>query len=152
IGSRTMLLIVDDAWRPEDIIPFKVGGPNCAHLVTTRFPPIASQVAASKAMALSELDSQQGLSLLQHLAPQVVTKEKERAQTLVKLVGGLPLALTLIGNYLRVQSYTGQTRRVVAAFEHLSKVESRLRLQEPKSPAERHPSQPDASTVSLETI
>src|SRR5581483_5482747 len=29
IGSRTMLLVIDDAWELEEALTFKVGGPNC---------------------------------------------------------------------------------------------------------------------------
>src|SRR5205809_3031531 len=43
IGTRRFLLVIDDAWRIEDALIFKVGGPYCVHLVTTRFPDIALQ-------------------------------------------------------------------------------------------------------------
>src|SRR5205823_2389888 len=36
IGSRRILLMIDDAWRIEDAMAFQVGGSNCMHLITTR--------------------------------------------------------------------------------------------------------------------
>ncbi len=41
IGQRRLLLVIDDAWRIEAALAFKIGGPHCAYLVTTRFPNIA---------------------------------------------------------------------------------------------------------------
>ena len=40
IGQRRMLLIIDDAWEITQALVFQVGGPNCVHLLTTRFPEI----------------------------------------------------------------------------------------------------------------
>src|SRR5450755_3724834 len=37
IGNQHVLLILDDAWKMEDILALQVGGPHCAYLVTTRF-------------------------------------------------------------------------------------------------------------------
>jgi tetratricopeptide (TPR) repeat protein/transcriptional regulator with XRE-family HTH domain len=152
IGSRTMLLVIDDAWALEEALALKVGGPNCAHLVTTRFPYIATQVAAEGATAIKELNNEEGMVLLRMLAPQVVETETQRARELVMAVGGLPLALNLIGNYLRMQSYTGQSRRISAALQRLSDAGERLNISEPRGPVERHPSLPTDTPVSLRTV
>ncbi|HET8842257.1 MAG TPA: tetratricopeptide repeat protein, partial [Ktedonobacteraceae bacterium] len=79
-------------------------------------------------------------------------KEVQRARELVIAVGGLPLALNLIGNYLRMQSYTGQTRRITAALQRLSDAGERLNISEPRGPVERHPSLPSDTPVSLRTV
>lgn len=152
IGSRTMLLVIDDAWTLEQALLLKVGGPNCAHLLTTRFPHIATQIAADGATAIKELSNEEGMLLLRMLAPQVVEKEEQRARELVIAVGGLPLALNLIGNYLRMQSYTGQARRIAAALQRLSDASERLTISEPRGPAERHPSLAPNTPVSLSTV
>jgi tetratricopeptide (TPR) repeat protein/transcriptional regulator with XRE-family HTH domain len=152
IGSRTMLLVIDDAWILEEALTLKIGGPNCVHLISTRFPSIATQVAAEGAMAIKELSSEEGMVLLRMLAPQVVERETERARELVMAVGGLPLALTLIGNYLRMQSYTGQARRITAALQRLTDASERLNIGEPRGPVERHPSLRNDTPVSLRTV
>jgi tetratricopeptide (TPR) repeat protein len=152
IGSRAMLLVIDDAWKLEEALILKVGGPNCVHLVTTRFPSIATQVAAEGATAIKELNSDEGMVLLKMLAPQVVEREVERARELVMAVGGLPLALNLIGNYLRMQSYSGQARRITAALQRLSDAGERLNISEPRGPVERHPSLPSDTPVSLRSV
>jgi len=152
IGPRAMLLVIDDAWHLEDALACKVGGPNCAHLVTTRFPGIASHIAFGGAMTLPELSEDEGYELLCLLAPDVVAIEEQMARNLVRAVGGLPLALTLIGNYLRKQAYSGPARRVRAALELLNTAEARLTLSEPQTPAESHASLAPDVYLSLQSV
>jgi tetratricopeptide (TPR) repeat protein/transcriptional regulator with XRE-family HTH domain len=152
IGTRSMLLIIDDAWRLEDALALKVGGPNCAHLVTTRFPNIATAIAAEGATVLHELEEDEGLTLLWMLAPTVIEHEVQKAHDLVHAVGGLPLALTLMGNYLRMHSYSGQTRRIDAALARLSNAQERLQIEEQLALTERHPSLPSGTSLSLQSV
>lgn len=152
IGSRQILLIIDDAWNVEEGLTFKVGGPNCAHLVTTRFPYIGMTMGADNITTISELNTEESMKLLRQIAPQVVEHEIKKAHDLVEAVGGLPLALTLMGNYLRTQAYSGQPRRIQAALQQLSNVTARLQLDEPRAPGERHPSLPAGTPLSLQSI
>ncbi len=152
LTTRAMLLIIDDAWQEEDARAFLLGGPMCACLVTTRFPLIANQLVVEERIALPELTLEQGLHLLQRLAPSAVTRERQRAQDLVQAVGGLPLALTLMGNYLRTQSYSGQPRRIQAALDRLRDANTRLLLSEPPITREAHPGLNSSLTLSLQSV
>jgi tetratricopeptide (TPR) repeat protein len=152
IGSRSMLLVIDDTWRVEDALTLKVGGPNCAHLVTTRFPSIATAVATGGASSIQELSEDNSMSLLRMLAPKVVGREEQKAHDLVHAVGGLPLALTLMGNYLRMHEYSGQARRIDAALKRLSSAEKRFQISEPRGPVERHSSLPAEAPLSLRSV
>lgn len=152
IGSRKMLLVIDDAWTLEEALTFRVGGPNCAHLVTTRFPNIASHMSLGGATMIQELGEEESIQLLSLLAPQVVTREAQKAHDLVHAVGGLPLALTLLGNYLRKQAYSGPARRITTALERLSDAEVRLHISEPHVPVESHPSLPIETSLSLQSV
>jgi tetratricopeptide (TPR) repeat protein/transcriptional regulator with XRE-family HTH domain len=136
IGSRRMLLVVDDAWNISELLAFKVGGPDCCHLATTRRPDIAVQFAGRHVTAVPELGAEDGLALLARLAPEVVASEPNEALTVVQAVGGLPLALTILGGYLNLQGHAGQTRRVRAALSRLRSAEERLRLAEAIAPTE----------------
>ena len=152
IGTRRMLLIIDDAWLIDDALLLKVGGPYCAHLLTTRFPTIATQLAISRSITLRELNNAQGMDLLRLLAPQAIAVDEQKVQNLVQAVGGLPLALTLIGSYLRKHSYTGQARRIHSALALLADASERMQLKQSFSPLESHPSLPDETSLSLNSI
>lgn len=128
IGDRRMLLVIDDVWAFTDAVIFNVLGPYCGALLTTRFPDIALRVAGKNAVRVEELSEGDGLLLLEQLAPQIVATEPVEARKLVQSVGGLPLALMLLGEYIHVHAYGGQPRRLHAALAQMSNAEERLRL------------------------
>ncbi|GHO59203.1 hypothetical protein KSB_76780 [Ktedonobacter robiniae] len=130
IGFRKMLIILDDVWNIEDIIRLKVGGPNCAYLLTSRFLHIASSFTVNSLLTVPELNEEDGLTLLKALVPSLdmLVPLDDQARCLVRAIGSLPLALTFMGRYLRTQGVSGQARRLEAAFHHLSDVYERLHL------------------------
>jgi len=152
IGTRRMLCIIDDAWTLEEVASFKVGGSSCAYLVTTRFPRVAWHMTPDGVLPVPELSEAESVLLLDRLAPVVVEHERSMAVEMVQLVGGLPLALLLVGNFLRGQTYNGQPRRIRQAIERLRTVEMRLHLQEPQAFLERSPSLINAPAISLHTL
>lgn len=149
IGMRSMLLVVDDAWQLEEALAFKVGGPRCAYLVTTRLPKVAQGFAGDGAVGIHELNEDQGLMLLKELAPMAVEAEPESARDLVQWVDGLPLALMLMGNYLRSETHDRQPRRLSTALGRLRQAKERLQLAWPQGPLEQHPSLPGGVSLSL---
>ena len=136
IGMRRMLLVIDDAWKSDDALAFKAGGPNCVYLLTTRIPSVALHFANGGAIVVRELGEVDGLKLLARFAPDVVSSEPGAARALVQSAGGLPLALTLMGKYLQSQTYGGQPRRLRAALERLCHAEERLQLTVQQAPLE----------------
>lgn len=149
IGDRRMLFILDDAWRIEDGLALLVGGPHCAHLVTTRVPQLGLCIAGDGTTPVPELNEEHGLALLARFVPELLTLDLAAAQELVRYVGGLPLALRLVGKYLQVQSYSGQPRRLSSALARLRDATYRLQLSDPQPLSERHPSLPPESYISL---
>jgi tetratricopeptide (TPR) repeat protein len=151
IGTRRMLLVLDDAWQVEATQHFRFGAPNCAYLVTTRLREVAQAFTSdnNEPIQVPELSEEDGLYLLKKLAKNAVDAEPDEAKTLVKNVGGLPLALILIGKYLQKEAYDGKPPRLHKALEQLKKTEERLRLQESQSYLGRHPSLPDGTPLSL---
>jgi len=149
IGTRRMLLIIDDAWKIEEALAFQVGGPNCAHLLTTRIPQVAFAFARERAMEVPQLNDADGLALMARFAPEIVALEAESAYALVRSVGALPLALTLMGKYLAAQAFTKQPRRLHAAITQLRDTEQRLRLSVPTPITARSPSLPSDTPLSL---
>ncbi len=128
IGERSLLIVLDDVWKIEDALALKVGGPNCAYLLTTRFPQLAVQFAVEHAEIVYELNEDDSVQLLARFASNVVAQEPELARALVRASGGLPLALTIMGRYLQFHAHSDQPRRIKAALERLQDVKERLRL------------------------
>jgi tetratricopeptide (TPR) repeat protein len=149
IGARRLLLVIDDAWRIEDALAFRVGGPACVYLLTTRSAEVALQFADERIAPIPELSEEASLALLAQFVPQVVAAAHEQARSLVRAVGGLPLGLMLMGKHLQVHSFGRQPRRLSAALERLGQRVERLQLQVPQTPLAPHPSLPADTPLSL---
>jgi DNA-binding SARP family transcriptional activator/Tfp pilus assembly protein PilF len=150
IGLRRMLLVIDDAWQADAALALKVGGPNCAYIVTTRVANVALDLAGGDNMLVRELDTVKGVELLMQLAPQVAQAEPEETRALVQAVGGLPLALILMGRHLRKVSRAAQSRRMRQALTQLQAVQARLQLVQPQSSLEQPPDLPLQTPLSLQ--
>lgn len=148
IGTRRMLLVVDDAWTARTALVFRLGGPGCATVLTTRVPEVALSFTP-QIQPLSELPDLDGLTLLDSLAPEALRDEPAAARELVRLTGGLPLAIILLGRHLRLQTLLGRRGRLGAALNRLRAAEERLQLAEEQAPLDRHPSLPLEVPLSL---
>ena len=139
IGNRRFLLVIDDAWSVKHALALQIDGPRCAHLLTTRSPQVASAfaLAQQRTIIVPELQETYGLALLARYVPQLVQEDPKDARLLVRAVGSLPLALTLMGKYLATQIATGQPRRLQAALARLQNTEERLRVSMPTTPSAR---------------
>jgi tetratricopeptide (TPR) repeat protein len=101
IGQRKLLLVIDDAWELEAAQAMQCGGPNCVHLLTSRDKGLARQFAGSRhILSVPTLEDDPAFALLQEIAPKACAADPETAQQLAEAVGGLPLALELLGGYL----------------------------------------------------
>jgi Effector-associated domain 4/NB-ARC domain/APAF-1 helical domain len=90
--EKRVLLVVDDAWNPEHVEPFRVGGSNCRVLVTTR----GAVIKGATPYNLNVLTKEQSLSLLQKSSRvELTADEQQLAEQLAITVGYLPLALDL---------------------------------------------------------
>ncbi len=152
IGQRRLLIILDDAWNLEDALALKLGGENCAYVLTTRLPALAAEFAPEGATHVTEIGEAESIDLLKLLAPELTTTKSETMHTLVHATGGLPLALTLTGRYLHAQAYQRPPRRLQASIERLLAVDERLSLSQPTTLIEHHPSLPIGSPLSLQTL
>ncbi len=101
IGQRALLLIIDDVWQLDTATNLRCGGPHCCHLLTTRNKTIGHQFAgAANAQSVTSLAEDPAYTLLQALAPEACAADPQASKELAQAVGGLPLALELLGGYL----------------------------------------------------
>lgn len=152
LGERHVLLVIDDAWSVEAVLPLLVGGPYTAHVITTRLPELAFSLPAARPLAVPELDAEQSRALLLALVPSLTDHAPEAVQDLLQSTGGLPLALTLLGHYLRTQAIGGQRRRLEAALKRLVDASLRLSVSAPLGSAFRSSSATDPTSWSLERV
>lgn len=132
IGQKRILLVLDDVWNIDDALALKVGGPNCAYILTSRSLSTAASFTIDTLIQIQELREDDGLILLHMLTSLSDSLELNHSQAryLVRAVGSLPLAITIMGHYLRTQGITGQARRLQAALCHLSNAYERLHLEQ----------------------
>jgi len=105
LHNRRMLLIVDDVWKAEHALPFRVGGSGCALLITTRINSVAQELAISPGdiYCLPVLTDDKALELLKILAPAVVAQYPDASLDLIHELEGLPLALQVAGHLLNAE-------------------------------------------------
>ncbi|MBX7214668.1 MAG: tetratricopeptide repeat protein [Thermoflexales bacterium] len=151
IGTRRMLLIVDDAWSAEAALAFRLGGPRCAHVLTTRFAGIAHDFAMNNVVTVEELSPANGLRLFSAIASQVAKAEPAETRRLIAIVGGLPLAVSLAARAAWKMADTGTKAPVQ---ELISQLEAGIGLGpgQPMSPLERPPSLSARTVVSLDAV
>ena len=152
IGHRRLLLVIDDVWALETALPFLVGGPGCTHLVTTRFPSIALDLSGDLPIHVPELTNIQSFHLLTTLVPALLQREHDEMHLLLDRAGGLPLALLLLGKYLRSHAYSGQPRRLSQALRTLSEETVQWSLTMPFSSLRPQTLLTSTSVWSLETV
>ncbi|MBA2391122.1 MAG: tetratricopeptide repeat protein [Ktedonobacteraceae bacterium] len=152
IGEKRLLLVIDDAWRVEEARCLLLGAPQIACLVTTRLPEVAMTLSEAQPIPVPELDMEQSYGLLTQLAPHLAQSPPKTVQQVLQYTGGLPLALTVLGSYLRMQSIGGQSRRIETALAQLSDASLRLNLVSPQRAAMQRPIQPEVIPWSLATI
>ncbi len=99
IGHKRLLLVIDDAWQLEAAEHLRCGGPNCAHLLTSRDQGLAFAFAG-RSERVEELTPADALELLRRLAPKAVAVDEAQSAGLLAAVGYLPLAVELRGGYL----------------------------------------------------
>ncbi|GAC1508114.1 MAG: XRE family transcriptional regulator [Ktedonobacteraceae bacterium] len=152
LGQRRLLIVIDDVWSIQDIQPLLVGGSHVSHVLTTRLPEVAFSVQAENPLRIPELNAEQSRTLFSLLVPYPLDSTNENVRQLLDALGGLPLAITLIGRSLRRQSVGGQRRRIEASLAQLLDASHRLHLAALRDSRSLDPQLPTDIPGSLSTI
>lgn len=107
LADRRVLVVCDDARTEAEVLPFLQANPHSAVLITTRDEGVASGLT-DRLVPVDRLDTAAGVALLEELAgvagadssgaPEAVLED------LVEELGGLPLALELVGKQARKEA------------------------------------------------
>jgi hypothetical protein len=100
LGDRRILMVVDDAWREQDLRPFLQGGASTTRLVTTRNDNTLP--SHSVRQRVDAMHGNEAAALIATGLPtgQVVTQRRE-LNALAARLGEWPLLLKLVNGFLR---------------------------------------------------
>jgi hypothetical protein len=118
VTDRKLMIVIDDVWNADHAQALMIGGTNAAHIITTQSPLIAHMLAGADAIKVPELDVPHSLMLLQqHVSSEMLLQAGLRLDDVERsavfhLCGGLPKALSLLGNHLRWLIHSGQHARL----------------------------------------
>jgi DNA-binding SARP family transcriptional activator len=142
LRDRRVLLILDDVWQVEHAFPFRIGGQQCAMVMTSRLNDVTVALAptASDIYRLPVLSEESGLELLGELAPETLAQEPAAARELVRDLEGLPLALHVAGRLLHNEARLGW-----GLSDLLAELRSGVTLLEAPAPSDMHPAGHQAS-------
>jgi hypothetical protein len=100
LGDRRILMIIDDAWREQDLRPFLQRGSNCVRLVTTRIDSVLPAKALRQPVDAMQAD--EALELLSAgLPPDEVARERARLAKLAARLGEWAQLLKIANGFLR---------------------------------------------------
>ena len=112
-----LLLVIDDAWSLEAAQTLNLACENCAVLLTTRDEVIAKRFASQPPARVEELPEDEAVRLLRNVG-QVVNLSDADLARLARAVGGLPLALMLVGGYLLDHvTFAAEARAAMTALQ-----------------------------------
>ena len=136
LRDRRVLLILDDVWQVEHAFPFRVGGQQCAMVMTSRLNDVTVALAptAGDIYRLPVLSEDAGLELLGELAPETLAQEPEAAHELVRDLEGLPLAIHVAGRLLHNEARLGW-----GLTDLLAELRSGATLLKAPAPSDMHP-------------
>ncbi|WP_328580497.1 ATP-binding protein [Streptomyces sp. NBC_00370] len=96
LADRRVLIVLDNAASEEQVGALMPGGSSCAVLITSR--QVLATLAVSERIALAGLDEGTAWDLLRRVGGRDrVDEDPEAGRDVVRLCGGLPLALRIAG-------------------------------------------------------
>jgi DNA-binding SARP family transcriptional activator/tetratricopeptide (TPR) repeat protein len=104
LAGRQMLVVLDDAAVVREVTPLLPGSASCAVIVTSRLR--LTEIPGAKLLDVDLLAPDKAMELLGNvLGPQRLAGESTAAMALVRMVGGLPLALRIVAARLAARPH-----------------------------------------------
>ena len=119
LGSRRVLLLVDDVWAEADINAFMMVGPNSVLVFATRSTELAQQISPRHAVPVGELSGAESLKMIEAFAPTAIEFEAKRVNELLHRLAGWPQALHIAAYQLGRAARHAQKRRIQEKLDAL---------------------------------
>jgi DNA-binding SARP family transcriptional activator/tetratricopeptide (TPR) repeat protein len=120
LSRRRMIVILDDAARPDQIRPLLPAAGQCLILITTRRR--LSDVADARTLTLDVLPAEDAATLFRRIAGQDAVSDEAQVARAVQLCGNLPLAIQLTASRVARDRPAG----LGGLIEELSQAPARL--------------------------
>lgn len=121
VADRRILMVLDNAAGVEQLRPLPPAGPGCAVLITSR--EMLTTLEGATHLHLGVMFHDQATGLLERLVgPERVASAPDAADAIIRMCGGLPLALRLVGARLAARP----SWSLSAFVQRLTDAQSRL--------------------------
>lgn len=109
LSQRSVLIVFDEVWEEGHVAPLLLAEGGSAALVATRRLDVATRLSTAPAgpLRLGLLSEADSLQLIATRAPNVVAENEDACRELVRALDGLPLALRVAADLLRVEVDAG---------------------------------------------
>lgn len=109
LSQRPVLVVFDDVWEERHVTPLLLAGGPSAALVATRRLDVAARLSTRPEgpLKLGLLSEEDSLELIASRAPGVVAENEGACRKLARALDGLPLALRVAADLLRVEAEVG---------------------------------------------
>ena len=99
LDDKNCLIVIDDVWDPNHVLPFLRGGKQCSRLITTRRLDVVAEASAQR-ISVNEMTADQSIALLMARLPFEPTNVAP-LRALARRLGEWPLLLRLAASQLR---------------------------------------------------
>ena len=107
IGTRRILLVIDDVWWPDQLSPFSRGGSNCVRLVTTRIPSVLPRDHIS--IVIDRMTMEEALGVLSGpRAAGVTSVARRQLGSLAATLGFWAQMLAIAGGWITTRVERGE--------------------------------------------
>lgn len=107
LDQKSCLIVIDDVWDPNHVLPFLRGGKQCSRLITTRRMDVVAEAAAQR-ISVNEMTGDQSIALLVARLPSA-PRDVSAVRALARRLGEWPLLLRLAASQLRERMDRGDS-------------------------------------------
>jgi WD40 repeat protein len=118
LDQKNCLIVIDDVWDANHVVPFLRGGKQCSRLITTRRLDVISETGAQW-ISVDEMTADQSIELLKARLPLVPT-DVAPLRALARRLGEWPLLLKLAASQLRERLDRGDSFEGALAYVNMA--------------------------------